>query len=149
VRGGEQHPGRRQRSSLPRPRDALDTRRSLLRRRPRRPAFGRQPIRSTPAGAVHAVRERAVRSRMPRCRDHAQRRGPERHGLQPLRGHAVLFEQLPVQGATVQLPALRGLDDAEPRAVAQSGCIGAQPGCHGEVLVLRAAHQSGADRCQA
>ena len=37
----------------------------------------------------------------------AQRRRPERHGLQPLRGHALLLQQLPVQGAAVQfLPVL-------------------------------------------
>ena len=36
---------------------------------------------------------------------HSARR-PERHGLQPLRRHALLLEQLPVQGAPLQLPAL-------------------------------------------
>ena len=33
-------------------------------------------------------------------------RGPERHGLQPLRRHALLLEQLPLQGAALQLPAV-------------------------------------------
>ncbi len=33
-------------------------------------------------------------------------RGPERHGLQPLHRHALLREQLPVQGAPLQLPQL-------------------------------------------
>ena len=33
----------------------------------------------------------------------AQRRGAERAGVQPLRRHAVLRQQLPVQGAAVQL----------------------------------------------
>ena len=42
---------------------------------------------------------------------HTQRR-PERHGLQPLRGHALLFEQLPVQGPPLQFPALPGLGHA-------------------------------------
>ena len=59
-----------------------------------------------PAGAVHALRERAVRDGLPGRRDRAQRRGPERHGLQPLRRHALLLEQLPVQGPPLQLPAL-------------------------------------------
>ena len=59
-----------------------------------------------PAGAVHAVRERAVRARLPGRRDDAQPRRPERHGLQPLRRHALLLEQLPVQGPPLQLPAL-------------------------------------------
>ena len=75
-----------------------------------------------------------------------QRRRPERHGLQPLCRHALLLEQLPVQGAAVQLPALPGLDDAEPRADAQPGRHGPQPRRHGEVHLLRAAHQPGADR---
>jgi molybdopterin-containing oxidoreductase family iron-sulfur binding subunit len=53
--------------------------------------------------ALHALRARALRGRLPGGRDRAQRRGPERHGLQPLRRHAVLLEQLPVQGAALQL----------------------------------------------
>ena len=54
----------------------------------------------------HAVRERAVRGGLPGRRDDAQHGRPERHGLQPLRRHALLLEQLPVQGPPVQLPAL-------------------------------------------
>ena len=46
---------------------------------------------------------------------HSARRA-ERHGLQPLRRHALLLEQLPVQGAALQLPALSGLEHAEPEA---------------------------------
>ena len=79
----------------------------------------RQPGDLLPAGAVHALRERAVRGGLPGRRDGAQRRRAERHGLQPLRRHAVLLEQLPVQGAAVQLPALPGLEHAEPQAAAQ------------------------------
>ena len=45
--------------------------------------------------------------------DGAQRRGAERDGLQPLRRHAVLLEQLPLQGPAVQLPAVHRLEDAE------------------------------------
>ena len=48
--------------------------------------------------------------------DRAQLRRPERHGLQPLRRHAVLLEQLPVQGATLQLPDLRRLEDRHVQA---------------------------------
>ena len=62
-----------------------------------------------PADPLHAVRERAVRGGLPGRRDDAQRRRPERHDLQPLRRHALLLEQLPVQGAALQLPALRRL----------------------------------------
>ena len=107
---------------------------------------GRQPRDVFPAGAVHAVRERAVRGRLPGRRHGAQRRRAERHGLQPLRRHAVLLEQLSVQGPPLQLPALSGLEHAEPQAAAQSRRHGAQPRRHGEVHLLRAAHQRGEDR---
>ncbi len=99
-----------------------------------------------PAGALPAVRKRAVRTGLPGGRDGAQLRRPERHGLQPLHRHAVLLEQLPVQGAALQLPALPGLGDAFAQAAAQSGSHGAQPRSHGKVHVLRAAHQQRAHR---
>ena len=114
VRLGEQHPGRREGPGLRRAGDALDSRRPLLRRR------SRQPGDLSPAGAVHAVRERSVRARLPRRRDDAQRRGTERYGLQPLCRYAVLLEQLPLQGAAIQLPSLSGLEHAEPLSDAQS-----------------------------
>jgi hypothetical protein len=41
------------------------------------------------------VRERALRGGLPGRGHGPQRRRPERHGLQPLRGHALLLEQLP------------------------------------------------------
>ena len=74
----------------------------------------RQPRHVHAADAVHAVRERAVRGRVSGRGDRAQRRRPERHGLQPLCRHALLLEQLPVQGAALQLPALSGLEHARP-----------------------------------
>ena len=37
-----------------------------------------------------------VRARVPCWSDRAQQRRPERHGLQPLRRHALLLEQLPI-----------------------------------------------------
>ena len=94
-----------------RPRDALDPRRSLLHRRSRARRHGAV---GAPAGAVHAVRERALRAGLPGRRDDAQHGRPERHGLQPLRRHALLLEQLPVQGPPLQLPALSGLGHPEP-----------------------------------
>ena len=94
-----------------------------------------------PASSVPAVRKRALRAGLPGRRHGAQRGRPERHGLQPLHRHAVLLEQLPVQGAAVQLPALPGLGDAFAEADAQSGSDGAQPRRDGKVHVLRAAHQ--------
>ena len=55
------------------------------------------------AGALHALRKCALRSGLPGGRDGAQPGRPERNGLQPLRGHALLLEQLPVQSAPLQL----------------------------------------------
>ncbi len=43
------------------------------------------------------------------------RRRPERHGLQPLRRHPVLLEQLPVQGPPVQLPPVQRGQERRPR----------------------------------
>ena len=74
----------------------------------------RNPTRRTTSRSLHAVRERAMRAGLPGRRHDAQLRRPERHGLQPLRRHALLLEQLPVQGAPLQLPALPGLEHAEP-----------------------------------
>ena len=93
---------------LQRTRDALAADRQLL---PRQRRESRDVL---PAGAVHALRERAVRGRVPGRGHGSQRRRPERDGLQPLRRHALLLEQLPVQGPAVQLPPVPGLGDAEP-----------------------------------
>ena len=79
----------------------------------------------------------------------AQRRRPERHGLQPLRGHALLLEQLPIQGAAIQLPAVSGLRHAEPEAGSEPRRHRPQPRRDGEVHLLRAAHQSRARGGQA
>ena len=82
------------------PRDALAPHRPLLRRR-RGDARRRRP-----ADALPALREGAVRVRLPGQRDRPQPRRPERDGLQPLRRHAVLLQQLPVQGPPLQLVQL-------------------------------------------
>ena len=126
-----------------RPRDALAAARPLLQRRPREPGY------LPSADAVSAVRVRAVRGRVPRRRDDAQRRRPERHGLQPLRRHAVLLEQLSVQGSSLQLPAVFGLGHGQLQAGAQSRRHRAQPRRDGEVHLLRAADQSRARDGQA
>ena len=69
-----------------------------------------------PADAVPALRARAVRDGLPGARHLAQRGGAERAGLQPLRRHPVLRQQLPVQGAPVQLVRLPARRSApEPR----------------------------------
>ena len=43
------------------------------------------PETALPAGALHALRERPLRGGLPGGRHRAQRRGAQRHGLQPLR----------------------------------------------------------------
>ena len=60
--------------------------------------------RLTSSRCLHAVRKRAVRTGLPGCRHRTRCRRPQQHGLQPLHRHALLLEQLPLQGAAVQLP---------------------------------------------
>ena len=69
---------------VPRPRDALAARRPLL-----STGAPDNPTVLLSAGALHALRERAVRARVPGGRHRAQLRWPQRHGLQPLRRHAL------------------------------------------------------------
>ena len=59
------------------------------------------------ADDVPALRKRAVRNGLPGQRHRSQRGRPQRHGLQPLHRHAVLREQLPVQGAPLQFLRLQ------------------------------------------
>ena len=120
-------------------RHALDPHRHVF---PRRPRQSRNVLR---AAALHAVRKRAVRVRLPGRRDDAQPRRAERHDLQPLRGHALLLEQLPVQSAALQFLSILGLQHAEPVWRAQSERHRAQPRRDGKVHLLRAAHQRGED----
>ena len=69
------------------------------------PGLGRgAPRPFPPADPVARPLRRSYR--LPRRRDGPQRGGPQRHDLQPLYRHALLLEQLPVQGAALQLPAL-------------------------------------------
>ena len=91
--GREQHTDRRQDRSAARARNALDTRRSLLRGR------GRAAAHLLPAGAVHALRAGALRGRLPGRSDRPRFGGTELAGVQPLHRHAVLLEQLSLQGA--------------------------------------------------
>ena len=80
---------------IARARDALDSRGHLF---PRRRGRAGNLFR---AGAVHALRKRAVRRGLPGGGDGAQSRGIERNDLQPLRGDAVLLEQLSLQSAAI------------------------------------------------
>ena len=66
----------------------------------------KSPSRAS-ADALPALRDRAVRKRLPGQRDCARRGRSERDGLQPLRRHALLLEQLPVQGPPIQFLRLQ------------------------------------------
>ena len=150
-----------------RPRDVVDADRSLLRRPEERrrvgrrglgrpPRGGRGASDALPADALPALRERAVRDRLPVRGDDAQRGRPEPAGVQPLRRHPLLREQLPLQGAPVQLLGVqqgagelvlpvaraahrqeRGAQHAQPDAdEEQPGGDRPEPRRDGEVLLL-------------
>ena len=74
---------------------------TLLQRRP-----ASDPGAVVPADALPALREGALRVRLPGQRHGAQPRRAQRDDLQPLRRHAVLLEQLPLQGPALQLVRL-------------------------------------------
>jgi molybdopterin-containing oxidoreductase family iron-sulfur binding subunit len=77
----------------------------------------------------------------------SQQRWPERHGLQPLRRHALLLEQLSLQSPPLQLSPLRRLENGSLETAAQSGCHRAQPRRYGEMHILRAKNSRGGNRC--
>ena len=62
--------------------------------------------RRLPAHALPALRPGTVRDRLSGAGHGADRGGPERPGLQPLRRHPLLRQQLPVQGTSLQLVLL-------------------------------------------
>ena len=102
----------------------------------RRSAGGR------PAVTCMQCENGAVRKRLPGGRHRPQSGGPERYGLQPLRRHALLLEQLSVQGSALQLPQLarRTIARKSQKMTVQSGRHGPHARRDGEVHVLRAAH---------
>ena len=113
----KQHSDRRQTAGQPWPRDALDPDRSLLREReavqPGSRRMAGEPGDGARADDVPALRKRAVRNGLPGQRHRSQRGRPERDGLQPLHRHAVLREQLPVQGAPLQFLRLQPAADRQ------------------------------------
>ena len=104
------------------------------------------PGGGAPAHPVHALRERALRVRLPGERHRPLRRGPQRDGLQPLRRHPLLLEQLPLQGPALQLPGLQRDLTAAPGDAEEPGGDGPKPRRDGEVHLLRAADREGEDR---
>ena len=101
----------------------------------------RRPGERLPADVLPALRDRAVRAGLPGVRGVSHARGAERAGLQPLRGHALLRQQLPVPRAPVQLVQLHvAVAAGRP---AQPRRDGAAARHHGEVHDVRAAHRRG------
>jgi hypothetical protein len=144
---GEQHPGGRQASRSSRVARCTGSASTAT-----SPGDGSTNPRSRPAGRLPALRERAVRAGVPGGGHGTRRRGPQRHGLQPLHRHPLLRQQLPVQGAALQLLQL----PQGPRGRAEQGAQAAfnpevtvrVPRRDGEVHVLRAAHPERQDRGQ-
>ena len=95
--GREQFAGGRPRGDRARARHALAAHRRLR----DRPAG--KPAHRLPARALHALRDRAVRARLPDRRVGPRQRRAECPGLQSLHRHAVLRSQLSLQGAPIQL----------------------------------------------
>ena len=119
--GREQHPRRRARRSVARAARCTGSAST--------PTIAGRPTApdgAPPADALPALRERAVRVRVPGQRHGAQPRRPQRDGLQPLRRHAVLLEQLPVQGPALQLVRLERAASRPTRAASAA----AQPRRH-------------------
>ena len=108
VPGGEQYPGRRQGPGR------YHREMNWLRIDRYFKAIPKTPkeldVACLPADDVPALRERAVRAGLPGRGDRARHRRPEHDGVQPLHRHAVLLEQLPVQGAPLQLLRLARQD---------------------------------------
>ena len=104
------------------------------------------PGDSFPTDPLHALRKRAVRVCLSRRGDGAQRRGAERHDLQPLRRHAVLLEQLSLQSAPIQFPGLCRLRCRSRTAAVQPRRHRAISGCDGKVHLLRPEDSAGRDR---
>jgi MoCo/4Fe-4S cofactor protein with predicted Tat translocation signal len=139
---GKQHSDRRQERSDAGPRNALDPHGPLLH------GSGRRAASRHAAGQLHAVRKRAMRERLPGGRHDPLARGPQRHGVQPLRRNPLLREQLSVQGSPVQLPQLAQEHHGSGEDGPQSGCQRSHARCHGKVHLLRAAHFGSQDRSQ-
>ena len=136
VLRGEQHPDGGRVGDSPRPRVDLDADRALLGRR--RGTRGR--LAALRAHALPALRQRALRAGLPGVRRLPHRRRTQRAGVQPVRGHPVLCQQLPVQGALLQLVQVqRGGMAGAAAPPAQPRRHGTGPRRDGEMHLLHSA----------
>ena len=97
-----------------------------------------------PADALPALQQCALRAGLPGLCGLPHPRRAQRAGVQPLRGDAVLRQQLPVQGPGLQLVPVHARE--HPRAdelAVQPRRDGARQRRHGEVHLLRAADPRG------
>ena len=113
------------------------------------------PKLGIPAGALHALRARALRTRLPGGRLGARQRRAEPAGLQSLRRHPLLRSQLSLQGAPLQLLRLcrrRGIRQSRLRSLSRAEEPGSHGACarrDGEMHLLHPAHQRRAPRRRA
>src|SRR4029453_11364412 len=105
---------------------------------------GGQAGQHVPADVLPALRDRSVRAGLPGLRGLPHSRRAQRSGLQPVRGHPVLREQLPVPRAEVQLVQLHVGHAAGPAAESRRDCAPARR--DGEGHDVRPAHRGGQGR---
>ena len=97
-----------------------------------------------PAGDVPAVRRGAVRAGLSGvCHLSQPGRAGQRPGLQPLRRHALLRQQLSLHRAPVQLVRLRRRNARAAQRPVQPGCNRTPARRDGEVHLLHPAHPPG------